>query len=444
MCWPRNLARARPSPVRVRIKSRISTTTAIRRPPVDLRGDTSGIAAGLGRMRRPCNPVTADLSHVVCHLCSTRGPMPELLDTVSQKPKQQRLSSLDGLRAISIALVLGEHSQVTDGFPRSLDGLFYWIFDSSMGVRFFFCISGFIITYLLLLEHKYHHTISLRRFYARRAIRILPIYYIYLGAMAFLALVTPWNQRAAAWIANLTFTTNYVGVIRPTGHLWSLAVEEQFYITWPVILCFFVRSKNTYMNAFMWLTAMICLAPFIRGINYLGVIQGHAQALIGPASFLTNCDTLSVGALAAVIYNHNEATLRKTIISNKIQLLLISLAIIAIPYTVSHLNLLPLISTILVPSLENIGFSILMLMSVVIPRWGAFEWLNWGWMVRLGVLSYSIYIWQHVFCTDPSSFGLGHVWWMSFPGWLVPVFVTAMISYYWFERPLLSLRSKLR
>lgn len=262
--------------------------------------------------------------------------------------------------------------------------------------------------------------------------------------MAFVALVTPWNQRPLAWLANLTFTTNYLGVVRPTGHLWSLAVEEQFYITWPALLVFFLNSKNNQKNTIMWLSAMLCIAPLTRGLNYFGVIQGHAQMLIGQASFLANCDALSAGALAAVLYSRYNSLICNYLVRTRYATCLFSFVLIVIPYVISHLKWLPALSVILVPSFENAAFCVLMLMSVVIPRWSVFECLNWRWMVRLGILSYSIYIWQHVFCTDPSSFGLGHIWWMSFPGWLVPVFVTAMVSYYWFERPLLSLRSSFR
>jgi peptidoglycan/LPS O-acetylase OafA/YrhL len=70
--------------------------------------------------------------------------------------------------------------------------------------------------------------------------------------------------------------------------------------------------------------------------------------------------------------------------------------------------------------------------------------LNCKWIRHLGELSYSINIWQQLFCADPALYGLGTVWWLSFPGWLVPVFVTAYTSYYLLERPLFRLRSRFR
>jgi peptidoglycan/LPS O-acetylase OafA/YrhL len=122
----------------------------------------------------------------------------------------------------------------------------------------------------------------------------------------------------------------------------------------------------------------------------------------------------------------------------------IGMTLIVVPYVLDKLHWLTALTLLFGASFENIGFVILMMVSVVLPDWGACRALNCRVIVWVGVLSYSIYIWQHIFCTDPAVFGLGDVWWMSFPGWLIPVFLTATISYYCLERPLLGLRGKLR
>src|SRR5882672_7119385 len=83
------------------------------------------------------------------------------------KVSSGRFPSLDGWRAVSIILVLGEHSRQTGGFPKSLDPLFKWLFDGDLGVRFFFVISGFLITYLLFREYDQTGSVSLRKFYIR-------------------------------------------------------------------------------------------------------------------------------------------------------------------------------------------------------------------------------------------------------------------------------------
>src|SRR5580658_6559266 len=88
--------------------------------------------------------------------------------------KATRFPSLDGWRAVSILLVLGYHCQFAVGFPKYLDPVIYWLFDGNLGVRFFFVLSGFLITHLLWHEHHQAGGLCLRKFYARRALRILP------------------------------------------------------------------------------------------------------------------------------------------------------------------------------------------------------------------------------------------------------------------------------
>src|SRR5882724_7345116 len=95
-----------------------------------------------------------------------------------------RLPSLDGWRAVSILMVLGAHCQHVNGFPNALHGTFSWLFDGNLGVRFFFIISGFLITWLMVLERDQTGGVNLRHFYARRALRILPVYFTFILALA--------------------------------------------------------------------------------------------------------------------------------------------------------------------------------------------------------------------------------------------------------------------
>src|ERR1017187_6342941 len=146
----------------------------------------------------------------------------------------KRLPSLDGWRAISIMMVLGAHAEHTNGFPNAFHAIFKWLFDGTLGVLFFFVISGFLITWLLVFENDRSGHINLKHFYARRALRILPVYYAFILTLVCLQLFTVYTQSVSAWIGNLTFTTNFVTAnVWPSGHLWSLSVEEQFYLLWP-------------------------------------------------------------------------------------------------------------------------------------------------------------------------------------------------------------------
>src|SRR3954467_5480457 len=95
--------------------------------------------------------------------------------------KWPRLPSLDGWRAVAIALVVLSHFEAARGFPAPS----WWslAFQGNLGVRMFFVISGLLITYLLLIEADRSGRVSLRAFYMRRALRILPVYFLYLGVV---------------------------------------------------------------------------------------------------------------------------------------------------------------------------------------------------------------------------------------------------------------------
>ena len=114
---------------------------------------------------------------------------------------------------------------------------------------------------------------------------------------------------------------------------------------------------------------------------------------------------------------------------------------IAIPYYFTHKNICPAVSIPLGHSFEGLGFAILLTRSLFLPSTGWHTFLNWKWVTRLGILSYSIYIWQMIFCTAPIKYGITYnPWWLSFPGWLGAAFIAAVLSYYLIEKPFLKYR----
>src|SRR5579871_2825103 len=141
-----------------------------------------------------------------------------------------RVPSLDGLRAVSILLVLWCHVAPTWGIAgRSVLGKV--ASEAEIGVDVFFAISGFLITLLLLRESDRHGSISLRGFFARRALRLLPAFAAYLLYVAALARAGIVEAAAVDWVAASTYTINTLSVFGhqttwALGHLWSLAVEE--------------------------------------------------------------------------------------------------------------------------------------------------------------------------------------------------------------------------
>jgi len=144
-------------------------------------------------------------------------------------------SSLDGLRCLSILAVCWHHAGSRGGVWRGYDLGF-------LGVDLFFVISGFLIVTLLLREHDATRTISLRKFYIRRTLRIFPLYYAVIVALAVLYALTH-SQFGTRYLRELPYYLTYTADFHPVvfGIVWSLSAEEQFYLIWPSVEKYFGR-----------------------------------------------------------------------------------------------------------------------------------------------------------------------------------------------------------
>src|ERR1700722_2524395 len=153
------------------------------------------------------------------------------------KSSAQRIPSLDGLRGISIwTVMLARASTHFAGTPLPLRHVHVLLAVMAyFGVTTFFVISGFLITKLLLREHTRTSRVNLGRFYRRRAVRFLPAALSYILIVLLTAKVSA-GQAAYA----LSFTTTYFFdyAAKPLQQLWSLSVEEKFYLLWPLAFCF--------------------------------------------------------------------------------------------------------------------------------------------------------------------------------------------------------------
>lgn len=139
-----------------------------------------------------------------------------------------RIPSLDGVRAIAISLVVMGH-WVESNYESDIAGAF-----ASLGRRIFFVLSGYLITTLLMRERSRTSTIGLRKFYVRRAYRILPAAFLFMiPVFVIFWHDLRWYHMAAAllYVVNFDFTHPWY-----LGHLWSLSVQEQFYFLWPAVL----------------------------------------------------------------------------------------------------------------------------------------------------------------------------------------------------------------
>src|SRR5258708_2834 len=141
-----------------------------------------------------------------------------------------RIPSLDGLRALSIFLVLALHSIQRLEVTSPVSFLWVGIFNGGTGVFICFVISGYLITSLLLREHEKRGSISLRGFYFRRAMRILPPLYVYVGVLLLLGLIGRLPIFQLDIISALFFFHDYaLSRMWPLEHFCSLSIEEQFY-----------------------------------------------------------------------------------------------------------------------------------------------------------------------------------------------------------------------
>lgn len=193
--------------------------------------------------------------------------------------QSKHIPQLDGLRGLAIVLVLLAHSAVMFiRFPSLawIDGY------GSLGVQLFFVLSGFLITRILLDSKERPH--YFRNFFVRRALRIYPLYYALLGFVVFSGVV---HQHGVRWWPYILYVSNLVygenTQPSPLGPAWSVAVEEQFYLLWPIIVS--VLSRR---NLERFCVAMIVSAVCLR---FTGILQWH--------NTLLQLDALGAGALVA-------------------------------------------------------------------------------------------------------------------------------------------------
>ena len=167
------------------------------------------------------------------------------------------IPGLDGLRAISVLLVVIAHA----GFARYVPG--------DLGVTVFFFISGFLITNLLISEIDASRTINIQQFYIRRYLRLSPELYFFVlvcTLVSFQFYSVPWLDT----LGSLFYFQNYVRIFFPTetpdtpltfSHLWSLSVEEHFYLIMPSFIWMFRRR----LDVFFWMLVALCIiAPAYR------------------------------------------------------------------------------------------------------------------------------------------------------------------------------------
>jgi peptidoglycan/LPS O-acetylase OafA/YrhL len=346
------------------------------------------------------------------------------LSGVSVPVLPSRIPSLDGLRAVSILLVLAAHT-ITEDHGRG--PLRYVQHLGNFGVRTFFVISGFLITTLLLKELSRTGRISLKGFYARRALRIFPAFYAYVGAIALLwalnVIHMHWRDVAHA----VTYTMNYYqDRTWYLNHIWSLSVEEQFYLLWPTLLVF-VRARTAF-----WACAVVVLVtPGVRA--WMWSIEMPLTSFT--RQFQAVADALATGCLLAAVYNRLGTFQGYQRFLRSPLFWLVPLAGFVVPgglYVVE-----PALFYIVGQSVANLAIAICIERCVRWPGGALGAVLNSRPLVFIGVLSYSLYLWQEPFLNPYSNALI-----TKLPYNLLLTFAAALASYYLVELPFLRLKGR--
>lgn len=337
----------------------------------------------------------------------------------------KRIPSLDGLRAFSIVLVLIGHLGGTAGFDVPVP-LLEWVPSAHFGVRVFFVISGFLITSLLLEESKKTGTIDVLKFYFRRAFRIFPAFYAFVLVMALLSSVELVPLESGDLLHAVTYTTNYNSDRAWTlGHLWSLSVEEQFYLLWPFVLLVAGITRGKWFAL-----AYVLLAPFVR----VGMWKFFPEMRAGIGeTFETAADAIAVGCLLAY---HRDWLSRQAWLS-VLHRPWVMAGIVGLAYLADHFYGYVSISYTVGETYMNVAIALAIDWSVRHARGRIGRLLNSPVLVFIGQLSYSLYLWQQPFMDDKSP----HAW-THFPMNLLLAITCGVISYYVIESPTLRWRSK--
>jgi peptidoglycan/LPS O-acetylase OafA/YrhL len=322
-----------------------------------------------------------------------------------------RIPSLDGLRAMSILFVIVGHFWSLKGPSVLLAGF---------GVHVFFVLSGYLITQLLQKEYEREGRIDLVAFYRRRCFRIFPAAYTYILVVALLSPVS-----RSGLIYAVTYTVSYHLNSTPLlfWHLWSLSVEEQFYLLWPLALLLGFARRAWIAWLTMLLAAMFRLAlglnPSLYSITYLHY------------SFPGTMDSIAAGCLLAIYGPQIRERFRWMAESNAI--------VIAIPVTAWTLDAVFWgdTSLIAVRSMAALWGAVPLLIAfwifLLIERQ---DWiLNNPVASAVGVLSYSLYLWQQAFTVDHKH---------STVVALLMLAGCAIASYVLVEKPMLKLGASIK
>jgi peptidoglycan/LPS O-acetylase OafA/YrhL len=349
------------------------------------------------------------------------------IETVPPVLQSSYYPSLDGLRGVAIIMVVLAHLHFTSRFYYDV------IFNGKLGVLIFFVLSGFLITTLCIKEKVITKNISLKNFYLRRALRIFPVAYLFIFVLILLNYFFNLNISyinilgAAFYLMNFSFYFRKHHFSWHTAHFWSLAVEEQFYLIIPFIL------KKKFKVYLLTLLTIIFILPVFIYLQYLYPPLNNT-VLYAFTHYLIKFQAIAVGCLFSVLtfkYAVNATIFAKTKIFGNILAIFL---VLFIQYD-DFFSLQSVFSCLAISILT--GYIIIT--NIALAKDFIFKLLNAKILKIVGVLSYSIYIWQQIFTSNDHKLP-GFI--VTYPFNIISLIIVSCLSYYFYERFFLKLKTR--
>jgi len=383
----------------------------------------------------------------------SHGPLSREGDEVNHS-RLGHIPALDGVRGVAILLVLINHFSPEKNYGNILAKIFQPITGNMVvGVDLFFVLSGFLITGILLRSRSSEH--YFRNFYSRRALRIFPLYYFVLILLLIgLHTIPSWEKLTTlrdAWPWYWFYGTNYL-ICRTgfafldhaqvsLGHFWSLAVEEHFYLFWPLMV--WLLSDRGLVRLCV---ALIVIAPVCRAY---AVVSGE-NPLVPYVATQCRMDCLALGALLAVLIQRRSA--RELLRSFQwVGLFSAAAAIVCFALDGRVIGSIHLGKPIAVISYTFIAFAWAAFLLLSLQTAGvANRILSQRWLRFFGVYSYGMYIYHRLILNTLTTwFSMrkmawhGHIWTAVIPHYALCLGATALMafaSYHLFEKHFLKLK----